>query len=103
MRALLFVPTKSNQKIGAGSFGQQLVIRQFFKIVAVVICELIALTSKIAHQQREMICAILRQFSQNFETICNPSLYGVLTYGKLCGTEKRLPCVKGAGFAKGKD
>ena len=100
---LLFAPTKSKQKIGAGTFGQQLVIRQFLKIVAVVICELIALTPKITHQQREMICAILRQFFQNFETICNPSLYGVLAHGKLCGTEKRLPCLKGAGFAKGKD
>ena len=58
--------------------------KNFLKIVAVVICELIALTPKITHQQREMICAILRQFFQNFETICNPSLYGVLAYGKLC-------------------
>ena len=62
----------------AGTFGQQLVIRQFLKIVAVVIHELIVLTPKIAHPQREMICTILRQFFQNFETICNPSLYGVI-------------------------
>ena len=81
---LLFAPTKSKQKIGAGTFGQQLVIRQFLKIVAVVIRKLIALTPKITHQQREMICVILRQFFQNFETICNPSLYGVLARGKLC-------------------
>ena len=81
---LLFAPTKSKQKIGAGTFGQQLVIRQFLKIVAVVIRKLIALTPKITHQQRKMICAILRQFFQNFETICNPSLYGVLARGKLC-------------------
>ena len=81
---LLFAPTKNKQKIGAGTFGQQLVIRQFLKIVAVVIRKLIALTPKITHQQRKMICAILRQFFQNFETICNPSLYGVLARGKLC-------------------
>jgi len=68
---------KSAQKPTAGTFGQQLVIRQFLKIVAVVIRKLIALTPKITHQQRKMICAILRQFFQNFETICNPSLYGV--------------------------
>ena len=68
---------KVPKKPTAGTFGQQLVIRQFLKIVAVVICELIALTPKITHQQREMICVILRQFFQNFETICNPSLYGV--------------------------
>ena len=73
----------SKQKIGAGTFGQQLVIRQFLKIVAVVIHELIVLTPKIAHPQMEMICAILRQFFQNFETICNPSLYGVFF---LCAT-----------------
>ena len=84
---LLFAPTKSKQKIGAGTFGQQLVIRQFLKIVAVVIRKLIALTPKITHQQREMICVILRQFFQNFETICNPSLYDVLIYGKVCVTE----------------
>jgi len=94
---------KSAPKPTAGTFGQQLVIRQFLKIVAVVIRKLIALTPKITHQQRKMICAILRQFFQNLETICNPSLYGVLMYGKLCATEKRLPCLKGAGFAKGKD
>ena len=94
---------KSAPKPTAGTFGQQLVIRQFLKIVAVVIRKLIALTPKITHQQRKMICAILRQFFQNFETICTPSLYGVLPYGKLRGTEKRLPCLKGAGFAKGKD
>ena len=81
---LLFAPTKGKQKIGAGTSGQQLVIRQFLKIVAVVIRKLIALTPKITHQQRKMICAILRQFYQNFETICNPSLYGVLARGKLC-------------------
>ena len=81
---LLFAPTKSKHKIGAGTFGQQLVIRQFLKIVAVVIRKLIALTPKITHQQRKMICAILRQFFQNFETIYNPSLYGVLARGKLC-------------------
>ena len=34
-----------------------------------------------------MICAILRQFFQNFETICNPSLYGVLSNVKVCATE----------------
>ena len=77
---------KSAPKPTAGTFGQQLVIRQFLKIVAVVICELIALTPKITRQQREMIRAILRQFFRNFETICNPSLYGVLAYRKLCAT-----------------
>ena len=58
--------------------------KNFLEIVAVVIRKLIALTPKITHQQRKMICAILRQFFQNFETICNPSLYGVLARGKLC-------------------
>ena len=69
---LLFAPTKSKQKIGAGTFGQQLVIRQFLKIVAVVICELIALTPKIAHRQREMICAILRQFFKTLKRFAIP-------------------------------
>ena len=78
---------KSAQKPTAGTFGQQLVIRQFLKIVAVVMRKLIALTPKITHPQRKMICAILRQFFQNLETICNPSLYGVLAYGKVCATE----------------
>ncbi len=68
---------KSAQKPNAGTFSQQLVVRQFLKIVAVVICELIALTPKTVRQQREMIRTVLRQFFQNLETICNPSLYGV--------------------------
>ena len=38
--------------------------KNFLEIVAVVIRKLIALTPKITHQQREMICAILRQFFQ---------------------------------------
>ena len=94
---------KSAQKPTAGTFGQQLVIVSFSKLSHGAMRKPFARAPKITHQQREMICAILRQFFQNFETICNPSLYGVLAYGKLCGTEKRLPYLKGAGFAKGKD
>jgi len=99
---LTFAPTKVS-KNRRRDVRSTFCTKNFLEIVAVVIRKLIALTPKITHQQREMICAILRQFFQNFETICNPSLYGVLAYGKLCGTEKRLPYLKGAGFAKGKD
>ena len=84
---LLFAPTKSKQKIGAGTFGQQLVIVSFLKLSHGAIRKPFAQAPKITHPQREMICAILRQFFQNFETICNPSLYGVLIGVKLCATE----------------
>ena len=38
-----------------------------------------------------MICTILRQFFQNFETICNPSLYGVFVLCEtMCHRVKRI-------------
>ena len=62
--------------------------KKFLEIVAVVIRKLIALTPKIAHPQREMICAILRQFLQKlFLQTVIPRFTAYLSCVKLCATE----------------
>ena len=62
--------------------------KNFLEIVAVVIRKLIALTPKITHQQREMICAILRQFfSKLTQRFAIPLFTAYLSCVKLCATE----------------
>ena len=62
--------------------------KNFLEIVAVVIRKLIALTPKITHQQREMICAILRQFLQKlFLQTVIPLFTAYFSKQKVCATE----------------
>ena len=61
--------------------------KNFLKIVVGAIRKLIARAPKIAHQQREMICAILRQFLQKlFLQTVIPLFTAYLSKVKVCAT-----------------
>ena len=75
-------------KVHAGTFGQHFVRKIFLKLSHGAIRKLIARAPKIAHQQREMICAILRQFLQKlFLQTVIPHFTAYLSCVKLCATE----------------
>ena len=85
---VLFAPTKSTQKSAPGRSLSILVRKIFLKLSHGAIRKLIAQAPKIAHQQREMICAILRQFLQKlFLQTVIPLFTAVFIKPQLCATE----------------
>ena len=81
---LTFVRTKvskSPRRVVQSAFCK----KNFLETLAVVICELIALTPKNAHQQGEMIWAFLQCFLQKlFQQTAIPHFTAVFTKPQLC-------------------